>query len=378
MILEENIKNVVIVGDLHLGIHNNSVMWSDIQNEYLTKTFPRQLTESGYTAKDSILILEGDIFHSRQSIDVRIFNNALTLFGQLSNMFRSVYIILGNHDVYYKQDNSINSVQVLGRLFKNIWVFENPQKLCINNKHKFLLLPWVEQNTEITEIVEKNANRCDYIVCHADIQGANMNSVTKLETGIDPHALATYKRIYAGHIHLRQEIKKYGASVLYNGTPYSMDRNDIGNQKGFDILSFDGDDIIERFIPNEESPKYVRKNMYTVLEMNEKEIHEFVRNNFVDIQLDNRIANRFSVQVFMDLIKEMGYKEIVFTPYTPKDTMDTKQILQNAETNGVDLSIPNMFVMYMDHKGYDRGMRKKIETKFNSLLAKVKEQQTKD
>jgi len=285
---------------------------------------------------------------------------------------------LGNHDVYYKEDNSLNSVGILAKLFPNIKVFENPEVLKVNNEYKFLLLPWVESVEKITEIIEDHSGKCQYIICHADIQNASLNSFSKMDKGIDLNVLKTYKRIYSGHIHLRQEIKKYGASVSYTGTPYSMDKNDVGNQKGFDILSFVEGEIVETFVPNDESPIFVKKNLYTILEMNVAEIEALIKNNFVEIQVDTKIANRFSIQVFMDLIKDMGHRKIEFSNYTVTQKMDAKAIAQNAVDASIDLSIPNMMNMYLDQKGYDRVMRKRIERKFETFMNKVKEQQKTD
>ena len=378
MIHESNVKQVYLVGDLHLGVKGNSLVWSEIQEDYLLKTFTRQLLQRTHIINESILILEGDIFHSRQSIDVRVFDRALTIFKHLSSLFRTVYIILGNHDVYYKEDNSLNSVGILAKLFPNIKVFENPEVLKVNNEYKFLLLPWVESVEKITEIIEDHSGKCQYIICHADIQNASLNSFSKMDKGIDLNVLKTYKRIYSGHIHLRQEIKKYGASVSYTGTPYSMDKNDVGNQKGFDILSFVEGEIVETFVPNDESPIFVKKNLYTILEMNVAEIEALIKNNFVEIQVDTKIANRFSIQVFMDLIKDMGHRKIEFSNYTVTQKMDAKAIAQNAVDASIDLSIPNMMNMYLDQKGYDRVMRKRIERKFETFMNKVKEQQKTD
>lgn len=378
MKIETGIRQIYLVGDLHLGVRGNSVVWSDIQEDFLLNVFPRQIRENGHNPADSVLILEGDIFHSRQSLDVRIFNRAIKIFAQLSKLFKSVYVIVGNHDVYYKEDNSVNSVQILSQLFPNLWVFEDPIKINFNDKHTFLLIPWIESATEITEVIEKNANRAQYIVCHADIQGANLNAISKIEKGIDPHVLTTYKRIYSGHIHIRQELKKYGASISYTGTPYSMDKMDAGNQKGFDILTLVDDEIVEKFVPNIDSPLFVKKNLYSILEMNLKEIGELFTNNFVEVMVNNKISNRFSVHVFMDMIKDINLKKIEFTPYTVKDNMDVNQIMQTAEGNNIDLSIPNMFNLYMDQKGYDRAMRKRIEAKFAAFSTKIKDQQIKD
>jgi DNA repair exonuclease SbcCD nuclease subunit len=359
-------------------VRGNSVVWSDIQEDYLLNVFPRQISEHGHNPSDSVLILEGDIFESRQAIDVRIFNRALVIFKQLSEMFRTVYIILGNHDVYYKKDNSVNSVQILSRLFPNVWVFEDPVKLNFNDKHTFLMIPWIESVEEITKVIERNANRAQYIVCHADIQGANLNKISKVEKGIDPHVLATYKRIHCGHIHLRQELKKYGASISYTGTPYSLDKADVGSQKGFDILTLVDDEIVEKFVPNTSSPMFIKKNLYSILEMNINEINDLFTNNFVEVMVDNKISARFSVQIFMDMIKDIAVKKIEFTPYTVKDNIDVKQIMQTAEGNGIDLSINNMFNLYMDQKGYDLAMRKRIEAKYVTFANKIKDQQIKD
>lgn len=366
------------MGDLHLGVRSNSISWSDIQEDYLLNEFVRQIQSNLHDIDNSILILEGDIFHSRQSIDIRIFNKALEIFGKLSKLFKRIYIILGNHDVYYKEDNSLNSVEILGKLYKNIVVLEDHDILVINNEFKFLMLPWVESVSRITEIVEDHVGKCQYIICHADIRSAKFNKFQAEDKGMEPKVLKAFKRVYSGHIHLRQEIKKNGANIIYTGTPYPMDANDVDNQKGFDILTFVDGEIIERFVPNMHSPIFVRKNLYTILEMNVDEIKNLIHNNFVEIQVDSRIANRFSVQVFMELIANMGCRRITFPPYTVNQSIDTKGIVQAAHDAGVDLSIPTMMNLYLDQKGYDRAMRKRIEAKFNAFYAKVKEQQKED
>jgi DNA repair exonuclease SbcCD nuclease subunit len=240
------------------------------------------------------------------------------------------------------------------------------------------MLPWIESVNKITEVVESHVGKCQYIVCHADIRSAKFNKFQAEDKGMDPKVLKAFKRVYSGHIHLRQEIKKNGANVLYTGTPYAMDANDVDNQKGFDILSFVDGEIVEKFVPNTDSPIFVKKNLYTILEMSKDEIHSLIRNNFVNIQVDNRIVNRFSVQVFMELIKDMECRKIEFTPYSVTQKMDTKGIVQAATDSDIDLSIPNMMNLYLDQKGYDRAMRKKVESKFNEFLAKVKENQKTD
>ena len=112
----QNIRKITLVGDLHLGIKNNSVEWLEIQREFLLDFLIKKVDEDFDEDRD-ILILEGDIFHSRESINVRIQNEALGIFKALANKFkRGIYIIVGNHDVYYKDKTEVNSLKPLNHL----------------------------------------------------------------------------------------------------------------------------------------------------------------------------------------------------------------------------------------------------------------------
>ena len=145
----QNIRKINLVGDLHLGIKNNSVEWLEIQKQFLLK-FLFQKVDEDFDQDRDILILEGDIFHSRESINVRIQNEAFAIFKQLAAKFkRGVYIIVGNHDVYYKDKTEVNSLKALSHLADNIHVFEKPETLNLNGEHSFLMLPWIEDVAEI-------------------------------------------------------------------------------------------------------------------------------------------------------------------------------------------------------------------------------------
>jgi len=221
----DNIRKIFLVGDLHLGIKNNSIEWLQIQKDFLLDFLFKQIDEDFDQDRD-VLFLEGDIFHSRESINVRIHDEALTIFTELSKKFkRGIYIIIGNHDVYYKDRNAVHSLKAISHISDNIKVFESPEILTINGSFNFLMLPWVEDTAKLSQIIEDHKDVCNYIVCHADIKGLRFNKWTKVEHGLEINSLSTYNRVYAGHIHHRQEFK----NVLYTGTPYQMDRGDRDN-----------------------------------------------------------------------------------------------------------------------------------------------------
>lgn len=361
-----NIRKINLVGDLHLGIKNNSIEWLEIQKEFLLDFLINKVDEDFDQDRD-VLFLEGDIFHSRESINVRIHDEALTIFKKLSEKFkRGVYIIIGNHDVYYKDRNVVHSLKAISHLADNIHVFEKPEVLTINSTHNFLMLPWVEDSNKITEIIKNNAALCEYIVCHADIKGLRFNKWTKVEHGLEVNDLASYTRVYSGHIHHRQEFK----NVLYTGTPYQMDRGDRDNVKGFYQLDLTSSTIVETFIENTCSPVYKKYDILELLELSTTEVVNLLSNAFVDIMISVNFVNKFSVTRFLEAISKAKYRKIEFFTYVDQVTDEA-----TTDFNPEDqFNILDIFKSYLKSKDYPISFKTDLAKKFIEIDKLVKEQ----
>ena len=359
-----NIRKIFLVGDIHLGIKNNSVEWIQIQKEFLLNFLINKVDEDFDENRD-ILIFEGDIFHSRESINVRVQNEAFEIFEILANKFkRGVYIILGNHDVYYKDNNEVNSLKSISHLSENIIIFEKPEILIINGKHNFLMLPWVENAQELSSIVSKHIGLCEYIICHADIKGASFDKWTKVEHGLDVKVIESYSRVWAGHIHRRQSFK----NVVYTGTPYQMDRGDIGNDKGFYVLGVDGQ-LTEEFVPNTFSPVFTKYDAYDLMELSPIEIENLFKNSFVDIMISIKLVNNFSVSRFLDLISKSTHRKVEFFTYVDQDPESTQQVDFNPEDH---LNTIDIFKSYLKTKDYTQSFKIELAKKFLEIHNSVK------
>jgi DNA repair exonuclease SbcCD nuclease subunit len=326
----EGIRKIFVLGDLHLGVRNNSMEWSEIQSEFLLDFFLKKVDEVGFDPNHDILVQVGDWNHVRESTNVRIYKKSLEIAERLTQKFkRGVYVILGNHDVYYKDRNDIHSLEGFDRIFDNFHVFTKPTQLTINS-HKFLMLPWVENIAELKEVVKAN-REAHYIFCHADVQGFSLNRSTRLEHGLEYSDLKSFKRVYSGHIHIRQDKN----NVLYLGTPYEMDRGDRGNIKGFYVLSADSDLIIEKFIENTVSPRHIKIEMIDLLNLNLAEISAMFKNNFVDILIESSFSSRFPLTSFTEMLKDCGHRRLEFFSYS-KDQIKSKsevELNSNYEYN---------------------------------------------
>lgn len=367
-----NIKKIFLLGDLHLGIRNNSIEWSSDQSSFLIDYFCKKIDELGFNPETDILIQEGDWFHNREHTNNRIWNDSLRILNVLSSKFkRGIYIILGNHDVYYKDNNSIHSLKGIEKIFPNVHVFEKPEILTINEIHNILMLPWIEDESKITKVVSENVEFADYMICHADIKSFKLNKWVTLNSGLDIKLLNKFKRVWSGHIHIHQE----NGNVLYNGTPYELDRGDRGNVKGFYTIDVSknnkNNDITETFTENTFSPKFIKVEAFELLELTISEIKEMFNNNYVDIMMPIDKAASFPVTRFMEMVNSYNHKRIEF--FTYNSSIDNDESLENIQTQELkEYDINEIFIECLNERNYPESINDVMKKYFKKLNDKVK------
>ena len=363
-----NIRKIFVLGDLHLGVRNNSIEWSEIQSDFLLNTFLNKVDEEGFDPETDILVQVGDWNHVRESTNVRIHNLSLEIANRFSKKFkRGLYVILGNHDVYYKDRTDTHSLKGYELMFNNFNIFEKPEIIEINS-HKFLMLPWVEDLSELKKIAAKY-NSANYMFCHADFKGFSLNRSTKLEHGLEQEDIKSFKRIYSGHIHIHQEKN----NVLYVGTPYEMDRGDRDNQKGFYVLDVSGPTVTEKFIKNTDSPKHVKYDMSTILNYTISELHELLKNNFVDISIESSFSSRFPITQFTELLKECNHRRLEFFSY-PSDQLKTKSEVE--ENLNYEYNIFNILEERLTESNYSVDFSNKISHHFKEIFDSLRNNKT--
>lgn len=273
-------SKILLIGDSHLGLgYPNSVdKWFKIHQEYF-QDFLLPLLKKELT-KDDIIVHLGDLFDNRSVVPINILNYAQNVLEQMAQICQ-VHVIIGNHDLYTKATNEINTVK-LYKYIPNVFVYEEPTKIDFMGK-SILMLPWVEKRKEQIEILKKFSG-CDYLFCHSDLNGAKMHlsSVAhKNHDKINVEEFSGYKRVFSGHIHLVQQNKNF----TFVGNLFEMDRNDLGNQKGIFIL--DAIDGSERFIPNDVSPKF--KKLYLRNEDDIESLDGVSTKDYIDLFISNSL-----------------------------------------------------------------------------------------
>ncbi len=291
-------SKILLIGDSHLSLgYPNSVdKWFKIHQEYF-QDFLLPLIKKELTSDDIIVHL-GDLFDNRSVVPINILNFAQNVLEEMAKIC-PVHVIVGNHDLYTKSTNDVNTVK-LYKYIPNIFVYEEPTKIEFNGK-SILMLPWVEKKKEQVSILKKFTGT-DYLFCHSDLNGAKMHLTSvahKNNDKIDVEEFSGYKNVYSGHIHILQRQKQF----TFVGNIFEMDRNDRDNQKGIFIL--DTFDNSERFIENKISPRY--KKIWVKTEEDILALDSVSTKDFIDLNISNSLLiNNRKLRRKLEMMLETG------------------------------------------------------------------------
>ncbi len=221
---------VYMISDTHFGVSQNNLdkflpMMEETFYEFVIPFLKKNVK------KGDILIHLGDLFDNRTSIPILVLNKVERILTEISKIL-PIHILIGNHDLWNKGTNEVNSVRIFGYINNNIHVHEATSILDVCDK-KLVLIPWSEKRIDLINEIDSNPG--DYLFCHSDLNGCRMhlNSVAHRNPDkIDVDNFSSYKNVFSGHIHITQQNKNF----RFIGSLYQMDRNDIGDQKGITIL----------------------------------------------------------------------------------------------------------------------------------------------
>jgi DNA repair exonuclease SbcCD nuclease subunit len=280
-------SKVFIFTDTHLGARSNSTEWMDIMEEahfdFIIPTIKKHFKPG------DIIVNCGDVFDNRTSVNVKSLDLGIKIYEELGKI-GPVHIIAGNHDIYYKTNTDVTSLDSL-KYIPNVTIHKDCS-ILEHDSHKFLMMPWrkdIKEEAETLQAWQKEHN-CEYAFMHGTFSLIKYNKYVKIdkEDGANPKSADGYKRVYTGHIHWSQQ--KRNINVV--GTPYQITRGDSGNLKGMFVLDLEtGKD---KFYENTISPKFIQFKIDEIDKEQLMEIHKLSKNNFVDINIKEKLLSTSS------------------------------------------------------------------------------------
>ena len=195
-------------------------------------------------------------------------------------------------------------------------------------------MPYIEKRLEQINLIKSNKD-CDYLFCHSDLNGCRMHLTSvgnRNSDKIDVDDFKIFKRVFSGHIHIRQVNKNFE----FIGSNFQMDRNDFGDQKGITVIDTNTEET--EFIPNNISPVFKKVR---VIGEEDVELLETLKlsKDFIDIAISNNLlisnrklrrklevilekSNFASVEYIDDITKELQDDELNESIEIDEETMD--------------------------------------------------------
>jgi len=327
---------VAVITDTHWSVRKSSRLFQDYFEQFYNNVFFPTLEQHGI---DTIIHM-GDAFDSRKSIDfVGLDWTRKVVLEPLSKY--NVHLITGNHDVYFKNSNKVNSPELLLKDYGNITTYSEPTEVNIGGLN-ILLLPWINSENQDKSFKLIKNTRAKVAMGHLELQGFRVNkNLVMDEHGLEANIFKNFKKVFSGHYHTRSD----NGTVFYLGNPYEIYWNDVNDPRGFTI--FDTETLEHFHIDNpyrmfyniyyEDTPyqtfdvREYENKIVRVIVRKKSDIKQFER--FIDKLYNANIAELKVVENFAIEVSED------FEAFESEDTISVlNRYIEEAEVN-LDKSI---------------------------------------
>ena len=288
---------VALISDTHFGARSDNLALLDYKKRFFDNIF--------FPYLDSHNIQEichlGDIVDRRKYINIYTANRMRVDFLEpITNSGRIMHIIPGNHDVYFKNSNSVNALEELIHGMSNIKIHMHPTEIALGNT-PVLFLPWICEENEDECLAAVSSTNCQVLFAHLELQGFEMNVGNFCSQGHDALLFEKFKLVCSGHFHHKST---YG-NINYLGNPFEMTWADYGDAKGFHI--FDTDTRALAYVSN--PYKLFRKLHYTDVTKTFEEVMDVDFDQYANTYVKVIVAtktNPYLYDCFIQKLEEAG------------------------------------------------------------------------
>lgn len=285
---------IAVITDTHFGVRGDAAWMLDHQEDFYSNYFFPILREHNVNK----IIHLGDIVDRRKFINFNTLNRMKKMFmNPIRDTNIDMFIIPGNHDVYYKNTNEINALDELISESPNTIVIREPKVLEFDGV-KIGMLPWVNSENQEDYSWWLSKVKCDILAGHLELIGFEMFRGAVCTHGMDKKLFNKFEEVWSGHFHH----KSHQENVKYLGAPYEMNWSDYNDPRGFHI--FDTETRELTFFQNEN--RLFVKTWYDDENIEFEELMNFdeskFENKFVKIILKNK-TNAYYFDKYSDKIQ---------------------------------------------------------------------------
>lgn len=278
---------IAFITDTHAGARSSSNIFREYMKWWYEEHFFKDLKANHVKN----IIHGGDFFDNRNAITLQDIDFIVNWFaGKLVENDLHMTVILGNHDVAFKNTNRVHSLSMLqASAPKNVRVVEEAELTEIDGQW-YALVPWINStNYDSTlEFLDKLISKPSVIVVgHLEIANAKMYANSALcEHGLDAALFAKFQQVWSGHFHHMSTI----GQVKYMGSAFHLNWQDHGDARGYHL--YDSTKQSLKFVENEYSLFVeVAFDKDTFAKMTDDEYNDAFNSKFVRIVVEGEYDN---------------------------------------------------------------------------------------
>ena len=180
---------IALLTDTHFGARNDNLNFNEyFYNFYEGIFFP-------YLQQNNIkhCIHLGDVMDRRKYASYRILQDFRERFIQpFLHLKIDLHILIGNHDIYFRNTNDLNSVnELLGGRHDNIHIYSEAQEVEFDG-FPILMMPWINTQNEIYSFGMMDESKSNTMMGHFEISGFEMHGGHFSEHGLDKNEFKSF------------------------------------------------------------------------------------------------------------------------------------------------------------------------------------------
>lgn len=310
-------KQFAILGDCHFGTANSSL----IHHEYMKKFFKDFFSYVDDHGIKFVLQL-GDLFDVRKYINTWSLNFFKQEFHeQLVKRDMHMYVLLGNHDIFYRESLQISSVEEVLRDYPQYYtIIKEPTEINICGT-SILAVPWVcKENVDQVNAAIANS-KSKYCAGHFEFDGFELFKGQLAKTDYSHDGYKKFKKVISGHYHHMSSKD----NVMYTGTPYELTWQDCNTTKGFFVYNGKTFTLVENV-----------HRLYSSFKLSTTDITEdIIRDKYVKILVDVALAPK-ERDAMLDRIYSMKPHDVKLIENNV-DTVSTSSTVYTPTTSISDI-----------------------------------------
>ena len=334
-------SKVLLFSDIHIHAHKRKIERLYDCLHVLDWVF--EVAEKNHIEN---IIFGGDLFHDRQKIEIFTYQKTYeTLRKWLITGKYKLFLLLGNHDLWFNEKTNISSVIPFSDI-PNVKVISNVERIKIDNSY-WDFIPFTHDPLTAIKMLNGMDGKKEYAIGHLAIDGAKLHTHVVSDVIIehdgdmvilDSEIFSGYKHVFLGHYHAEQKLNK---NVEYIGSPLQLSFGEAFQNKH--VIIFEQDKNNCNYIKNEFSPKHF------IIKSEDVDKYD-LNNNFVQVCVDD-VSSIDLLNLKKDIISnnKLGSLEIKQS----KENLSEHKIheAKSILTKGSDML--KEYIKFVPHEGLD-------------------------